>query len=309
MTYTRPLVKSLSLSLAMACGTLLILAGCGHGNGQGLDGDGNLAAASDLGNQSSGGDTGGGDPGGSPAASGNPNATLTWVQDNVFGGVCTQCHTGAGAPLGVNWSSGSDTCSNIGRSSGEIPSMMEIKSGDPDGSYVIWKLEGIGPGGETIVGAQMPLSNPALTADSIQNIRDWISDGTPGCQAAKPSNSQESAESNYVLGSWKDVWNETLRTCSLCHSSTPSSPRCSNEFECPPKGVVLTEDNYAGVVNGQLVIPFDLDGSALWQRVNAGDHQSRMPLGLAALTQHQLDIIQHWIEDGARDCPQDQVCR
>ncbi len=155
----------------------LILAACGAGSGQGLDENGNLirpsveAPALD-------------DPGGTlVSASGNPNATLAWVQANVFGGVCSQCHTGAGAPLGVDWSSAARTCANLGRSSGEIPSMMEIASANPDGSYVVWKIQGQGPNGESIVGEQMPAQNPALDADTIKNITDWIGDGTPGCES------------------------------------------------------------------------------------------------------------------------------
>lgn len=144
-------------------------AGCGPGSGQGLDEEGNLAA---------GGAPGGG---GGLGASGNGNATLAWVQTNVFGGVCSQCHTGASAPLGVDWSSSARTCANVGRHSSEIPSLMEIAPGDTAASYVIWKVEGAGPRGEPIVGGRMPLSNPPLTADTIRNMRDWIADGVPGC--------------------------------------------------------------------------------------------------------------------------------
>ena len=160
----------------------MALSSCGGGSGQGLDESGNLQALQVVdvggGNTNTGGDNTGG---GTTTLSGNPNATLAWVQSNVFGGVCTQCHTGASAPLGVNWSTETDTCDNIGRASGEISSMLEVASGLPDDSYLVWKLEGAGPNGEAIVGAQMPLNNPALSTDAIQNIRDWIADGTPGC--------------------------------------------------------------------------------------------------------------------------------
>ncbi len=144
---------------------ILLSAGCGAGSGQGLDEDGNLAA---------GGATGGG---GGVGASGNRSATLAWVQANVFGGVCSQCHTGASAPMGVNWSSSVQTCANVGRPSGEKPPLMEIAPGDPEASYVIWKVEGRAG----IVGGQMPLNNSPLTAETIQNMRDWIADGVPGC--------------------------------------------------------------------------------------------------------------------------------
>ena len=204
-------LPSLCTSLLLV-GALILSAGCGPGSGQGLDENGNLIGTD------TGGDGGGGGGGGGGGASGNPNATLAWVQTNVFGGICSQCHTGAQPPLGVNWSSEANTCSNIGRSSGEIPTMFEIESGNPDASYLIWKVEGIGPSGEPIVLDQMPLGFPPLTADTIQNIRDWISDGTPGCTVSKSSGTEgavatwSASDSTITLGSWEDVWNKSLRS-------------------------------------------------------------------------------------------------
>ena len=151
-----------------------LLAGCGPGSGQGLDADGNSLTASPPPSSPPAGGGGGG-------ASGNANATLAWVQTNVFGGVCSQCHTGVGAPLGIDWSSTTHTCSNVGRASSEMSSLMEINRGNPDGSYMIWKISGAGPNGETIQGGRMPLNNPVLTADTIKNMHDWVADGAPGC--------------------------------------------------------------------------------------------------------------------------------
>jgi hypothetical protein len=151
---------------------LLLLAGCGPGSGQGLDEDGDLLTTTPP---------AGAPPPGAPPPSGNPNATLAWVQSNVFGGVCSQCHIGAGAPFGVNWSSATNTCANVGRQSGEMATLKEIESGNPAASYVIWKVVGSGPAGEPIVPGRMPLNNPPLTADTIQNMRDWIADGVLGC--------------------------------------------------------------------------------------------------------------------------------
>lgn len=163
------------LWLVPGLAALSLTAACGPGSGQGLDENGNPLSLTDGVDQTiDDGNQGGG-------ASGNPNATLAWVQANVFGGVCTQCHTGAGAPLGVDWSSESATCDNVGRPSGEKFGMVEIDSGDPAASYLIWKLEGEGPNQEPIVLEPMPLNNPPLAPETIQNIKDWIADGTPGC--------------------------------------------------------------------------------------------------------------------------------
>ena len=151
---------------------LLLLAGCGGGSGEGLDENGNLLTSTPP--------PAAAPPPGALPSSGNPNATLTWVQANVFGGVCSLCHL-SNAVFNVNWNSVSATCSNVGRTSAEKPPMKEIESGNPGASYVIWKVQGAGPSGEAIVGVQMPAQNPALSAATIQNMRDWIADGTPGC--------------------------------------------------------------------------------------------------------------------------------
>jgi len=54
------------------------------------------------------------------------------------------------------------------------PGAIRVIPGDPDGSYVIQKLEGA-PG---IVGQRMPQSGPPfLTPGQIAIIRRWIADG------------------------------------------------------------------------------------------------------------------------------------
>ena len=72
--------------------------------------------------------------------------------------------------------------------------------------------------------------------------------------------------------------------------------------------MVLTADNYFGVVDDDEVTPFDLNSSKLWERVIDPDPDKRMPFGLPALTQSQLDVIRNWILDGAPFCPTGEVC-
>jgi len=295
-----------------------LLGGCGPGSGQGLDASGNLrtAAGDTAGGGDNTGDTGGG------AASGNPDATLAWIQTNVFGGVCTQCHTGAGAPLGVDWSSTAATCSNIERASAEMPPLVEIKSGDTAGSYVVWKIVGQGPNSEPIVGAQMPLSNPPLSAATIQNVSDWIADGPPGCPTASAKagamsvvtsatsiDDTDTGATDAAAISWATVWDESLQICATCHSLSPTNPACAAGLACPPSGLVLTEDNYYGVVDGYTVMPFDLGNSELWRRVTAVDTATRMPHGLAPLAEAQLSVIRAWIESGAPLCATPDECQ
>ena len=302
------------LSAAMIL--VLLLSACGAGDGQGLCPDGSPIPSEgcDGGGNQTTGDDGGGSGG---ALSGNPNATLDWVQDNVFGGICSLCHTGLTPPMGVGWNTKAASCANVNRPSGEIGTLMEIDSGNPDASYLIWKLEGAGPNGEPIVAAQMPLNNPPLSADTIKNVRDWISDGTPGCAIpraaarggtaeATPETTGIGGEFDYPEGSWMYVWETSLRLCSTCHSVRPSNPACVADIECPPGGLVLDADNYYGIIDGRTVTPLDPDSSGLWTRVSTGDPAMRMPPeGYLPLTQAQQDVIRDWILDGAPLRPAD----
>lgn len=58
----------------------------------------------------------------------------------------------------------------------EAEGLMRVKSGDPDASYLIMKLEGTHTdnGG---TGAQMPFGAPPLSPENITTIRDWIKQG------------------------------------------------------------------------------------------------------------------------------------
>jgi hypothetical protein len=58
----------------------------------------------------------------------------------------------------------------------EIPSVKRVTPGDPDGSYMVHKIEGR-PG---IVGRRMPFNGPPyLTDGQILIMRRWIELGAP----------------------------------------------------------------------------------------------------------------------------------
>ncbi len=234
----------------------------------------------------------------------------TWygVQANVFQRFCTMCHSGAAAPAGLSWDVDQYAAVVTNRrSSTEIPSMLEVAASNPDASYLMWKLRGQGPAGQAIQGVRMPATGVALDPALIAAVEQWIRDGAP---LGTPADATASAPVGpvYPVGSWMYVWTETLQVCTLCHSQTPSSPRCGRDFDCPPKGVVLTADSYARVVNGDEVRPFRLDNSKLWQRVTDSDPAERMPFGMPALSQAQLNIIRDWILNGAPLCPAGATC-
>lgn len=145
-----------------ACAACMALSGCA-GNGDGLDANGRPLEES----------TGGG----------VLVAHLASIQANVFTPICTSCHSGAAAPLGLRLDEGASFAMLVNAPSTEVPSLLRVAPGDPDSSYLIHKLEGTAQ-----VGGRMPLNGPALPAETIAVIRQWIAEGAqPPAQGVMPS--------------------------------------------------------------------------------------------------------------------------
>jgi hypothetical protein len=145
-------------------GVALILAGCTAGNGEGLDANGQPI------------------PINPPAAS-----AFQEIQDTVFTPVCTQCHIGANAPLGLRLDAANSYALLVNVASGEVPGLFRVNPGNPNQSYLVQKIRGTAS-----VGARMPLGQAALPQDRIDLIVSWITAGAP--QAGAPPN-------NLVVGS------------------------------------------------------------------------------------------------------------
>ena len=135
-------------------------AGCA-GNGEGLDQNGQPL--------SSGG-----------TSTGPITADFQSIQDNVFTPICSKCHVGASAPEGLQLDAEHSYNLLVGVPSAEQPSLLRVKPGDPDDSYMVHKIEGL-PG---IDGGQMPLGETPLPQATIDAIRQWITNGAPNAPAA-----------------------------------------------------------------------------------------------------------------------------
>jgi hypothetical protein len=142
----------------------LAIAACA-GNGEGLDANGRPLV---------------------PGGSGSPpplSADLDSIQANIFTPICSVCHVGGAAPEGLRLDAADSFNMLVGVPSTEVPSLLRVKPGDPDNSYIIQKLEG-----HQAVGQQMPYgcptTQPCLTTSTIAFIRQWITDGAPPPAAA-----------------------------------------------------------------------------------------------------------------------------
>ena len=101
--------------------------------------------------------------------------TLTSIQDHVFTPTCSGCHTGPqGGPLpgGLDLTSLSMSFNAlVNVASTQNPALDLVEPGDPNNSYLIQKLEG------TAAGSRMPLFGTPLDQNTMDAIRQWITDG------------------------------------------------------------------------------------------------------------------------------------
>ncbi len=142
------LVMSIGLT-GLSIGLSIGLSGCA-GNGEGLDETGRPM-----------------DNGPLPLV-----PTFASIQQNVFTPICTTCHAGASAPLGLRLDEASSYAALVNAASVEVPVLRRVLPGDPDASYLIQKLEG-----RAAVGSTMPLGQAPLPAATIAVIRQWIAQG------------------------------------------------------------------------------------------------------------------------------------
>ena len=147
---------------------LLLLGACA-GNGEGLDQNGNpIGSSSGSGSSSSSGS----------GSSSGATVSFQTIQDQVFTPICAQCHAGASAPEGMQLTQGVAYSMIVGVPSAEQAALKRIAPGDPDNSYLVQKIMGT-----AAVGAQMPdgcpVTQPCLSAATIDLIRQWVSEGAP----------------------------------------------------------------------------------------------------------------------------------
>jgi hypothetical protein len=142
------------------------------------------------------------------------SADFKSIQDNVLTPICTHCHSGAGAPEGLELDAAHSYALLVGVSSNEDPLLLRVKPGSPDESYLVLKLEG-SPG---IVGAQMPFGAPPLPQATIDVVRQWITNGAPPAATASAA---------------------AASTVSTSFAVTAISPRDHSRLLRPPRQIVV----------------------------------------------------------------------
>ena len=111
-----------------------------------------------------------------PAASTAP--TLSAIQTQIFDPGCASCHTDVGRTPsgGTNLKAGASFAALVNVPSNAKAGAIRVIPGNPNGSYLIQKLEG----DAGIVGTRMPRTGPPFLTDAqVKMIRDWIAAGAP----------------------------------------------------------------------------------------------------------------------------------
>lgn len=88
---------------------------------------------------------------------------------------CVACHQSGSPAQGLALEDGKSWKALV-RAPSRESKLMLVAPGDPDGSYVVHKLEGTQ--GHLGAGAQMPLGDPISPA-KVAIIRHWIASGAP----------------------------------------------------------------------------------------------------------------------------------
>jgi hypothetical protein len=104
---------------------------------------------------------------------GGGGPTVSFANDirPVFDDNCVVCH-GQGGNAGLDLRQGSAYGNIVNVASTEMTSLFRIEPGDPDNSYLIRKIKGVG-----ISGSRMPFGGPFLSNAVIAKFETWVNEG------------------------------------------------------------------------------------------------------------------------------------
>jgi hypothetical protein len=127
------------------------------------------------------------------------------IQANVFDQYCVHCHSGANAPARLRLDAANSYANLVGVPSVET-GVLRVAPGNANNSYIIQKLEGTAS-----VGERMPAGLPALPAEDINIIRQWIGAGAMPVSASQapirvtslspePSSTEDALPRSIIVG-------------------------------------------------------------------------------------------------------------
>lgn len=105
----------------------------------------------------------------------DPAPSFSRIQDEIFTPRCALpgCHAPPDPQQGMNLSEGVAWDSIVGVPATELSTFDRVSPSDPEGSYLLLKIEG----DPQIVGERMPFGGPYLSDAEIATVRAWIAAG------------------------------------------------------------------------------------------------------------------------------------
>ncbi|MEE9322495.1 MAG: hypothetical protein V3U76_18785 [Granulosicoccus sp.] len=288
-------------AVALAC----ILSACGGGNGQGLDVNGRPWWES----------TGG--PGSPDSGTGSDGA-FNRIQQEILTPDCAMsgCHSSTTSPLGLSLDSGKAYRGLVHKASNQVSGLMLVEPNNADASYLMQKILGTQSGG-----LQMPLGKPSLSVEKIQAIRQWINDGAKAPVSSPDSGPDSNPDSGdndtdnpepapELLATLSSI--QTLvfeQRCTGCHSG--DNPLGELDLSNGKSYTQLVErsasiDPQAGTLvsigdAGDSFLMDKLRGQNLGTIDTPGYLGLRMPLMGGYLDDPTMQVIESWINNGAKD--------
>ncbi len=139
---------------------VICLSACGAGDGSGLDENGQPTEQ----------------PPTQPPGNNNEDGikpTLESIQEEVFTPICSACHIGANAPLGLQLDTLQNSIDNLINVAAQSNAQFNrVSPGNAQDSFLYMKVVG-----DARAGNQMPLGQAPLTSEAQQAIKDWIENG------------------------------------------------------------------------------------------------------------------------------------
>jgi len=170
--------------------------------------------------------------------------------------------------------------------------------GDSQNSHIIRRLLGLEE-------PQMPYGGPALSAEQIDLIRNWIDQGAQGPDSTEPlatvASTPKDAQASAQSVSAKPVdFNRDIRPilsdfCFTCHGPDEKSRQTTLRLD--------SKENVFAERNGyRIIVPGDSGASRLYQKISAKEDALRMPPVWSgrSLTPKQIDLVRQWIDQGAK---------
>lgn len=224
----------------------------------------------------------------------------------IFAASCgtAGCHTEGGQSGGLMLDAAVAAENLVSIPAQSNSSVLRVVPKDPDNSFLIQKLRGD-------VAPQMPLGKPALGAEDMKTIEDWIlsleegggppPDGDvvePDADTGGPTPIECTPKNDTYTVTYGDLVAIVKGSCSGtgCHTDGGTSGGLSLDDD----GLSQNTIGVAATSGGGLfrIHPGDPSQSYLYQKLT-GDAAPQMPLGGPALTTEQIEMFQEWIEDCA----------